>query len=348
MLVIRLGAVGDVVRTLPAAAAIRDAFPDALLAWLVEPASASVLEGQPWIDEVRVFPRTELREALVHGRVDRAFSRGLAFLRDLRATRYDLVVDFHAILKSGILAWATGSALRVSYARPFAREGSARFATEHARLDPPKQSRFERNEALVRYLGIRAALPATPLRVPDAARARAREALGGESRIAIHPGTSDATGYKRWTSEGYAAVARSLADRTGHRSIVTVGPARDDRAFAEAVVERSGGTARIAPPTPSLLDLAAVFAESRLYLGSDTGPMHLASLVGTPVVQLLGPTDPVENQPFPGTPSETVRVQIACNPCRKGCAAATCMRVITPELVVRAANRLLAAPKTGW
>ena len=140
---------------------------------------------------------------------------------------------------------------------------------------------------------------------------------------------------------GYAAVARALADRLGVASVVSCGPAGDDRAFASAIVEASDGAARIAPETPSLAVLAALFSCSRLYVGGDTGPMHVASLVGTPVVQILGPTDPVENAPFPGTPSRTVRVQIHCNPCRRGCAAATCMRVIPPDAVSDAACELL-------
>jgi len=348
VLVIRLGAVGDVVRTLPAARALRDAYPDAHLAWLVEPASASVLAGQPWLDDVRIFPRGLLREALGRGRVDRAGREAWAFVRALRAARYDLVLDFHAILKSGLLSRSTGAAMRVTYAPPFAREGAHHFATQRARLSPPKQSRFERNEALVRYLGVEAPLPSTPLRVDRAAREAARAAMGGEDVVAMHPGTSDSTAHKRWNAGGYAAVARALHVRTGLPSVVTVGPARNDRSFAESIVAAAGGSARVAPATPSLLDLAAVFAASRLYIGSDTGPMHVASLVGTPVVQLLGPTDPVENRPFPGTPSETVRVQIACNPCRRGCAAAACMHAIAPGDVVDAAISLLAAPGAGW
>ena len=140
---------------------------------------------------------------------------------------------------------------------------------------------------------------------------------------------------------------RALADGEGVTSVVTRGPARDDQAFAAAIVDASGGAARIAPETPTLADLAALFSRSRLYIGGDTGPMHLASLVGTPVVQILGPTDPVENAPFPGSSSRTVRVQIHCNPCRRGCAAVTCMRVIPPEMVVGAARELLAATATG-
>jgi ADP-heptose:LPS heptosyltransferase len=128
-------------------------------------------------------------------------------------------------------------------------------------------------------------------------------------------------------------------------TLVSVGPARDDRAFAEAVVKAAAGAATLAPPTPTLGDLAALFARSRLYVGSDTGPLHVASLVGTPVVQLLGPTDPVENAPWPGTPSRTVRLPVACSPCRRGCAAAPCMGRLPAAEVVAAARSLLAAAR---
>jgi len=345
VLILRLGAVGDVVRTLPAARALRLAYADAHLAWLVEPGAASLLEGQPWLDEVIVFPRDVLRDAGRRGRLVTLDRTARGFVRALRGRSFDLVVDFHAILKSGVLARLSGAPCRVSYAKPFSRESAWRFATHRARLEPPKQSRFDRNEALVRYLGIEAPLPLRALEVPVPALERVEAALGaGPAPVVVHPGTSDATAYKRWSVEGYAAVARGLLEAGGPATRVSVGPAKDDRAFAEAIVAAAGGAASLAPETPSLLDLAALFARARLYIGSDTGPMHVASLVGTPVVQLLGPTDPVENQPFPGTPSRTVRQQIACNPCRRGCAAATCMAVLHPTAVLAAANELLQSP----
>jgi ADP-heptose:LPS heptosyltransferase len=158
--------------------------------------------------------------------------------------------------------------------------------------------------------------------------------------VAIHPGTSDATPYKRYGIAGYARVARALADE-GVPSIVSSGPAHADRALAEAVVAASQGAATLAPVTPSLADLALVFAASRLFIGSDSGPMHVASLVGTPVVQLLGPTDPIENAPWGETPSRQVRVPVPCSPCRSGCAAVTCMRSIRPDAVLAAARELL-------
>jgi lipopolysaccharide heptosyltransferase I len=348
ILVVRLGALGDVVRTLPAASALRVAYPGSHLAWLVEPPSASLLRSQPWIDEVIEFPRERLREALGRGRWLVAAREGRRFVRALRQRRFELVVDFHSILKSGVLAAASRAPRRVAYARPYGREAAWLFANARAELRPARASRFERNEALVRFLGVGSRASQRPLQVDGGAlRSMERELGARPAPVAIHPGTSDATPHKRWTAEGYGAVARALRERDGLPSVVTAGPAREDRAFAEAVIKASGGAASLAPPTPGLGDLAALFSRCRLYLGSDTGPMHVASLVGTPVVQLLGPTDPVENAPWPGTPSRTVRVQIACNPCRRGCAAALCMKRIEPAAVLEAARSLLASADPG-
>jgi ADP-heptose:LPS heptosyltransferase len=348
ILILRLGAVGDVVRTLPAASALRAAYPDARITWLVERASASIVEGEPWVDEVLVFPREALRASLVRLRVGE-FAAGLRrVVRTLRERRYDLVVDFHSILKSGALAFASGARVRVAYAQPYGRELAWLFATHRARLEPGRISRFERNEALVRFLGANRVGLAQPLTLAPDAVSRMDEALGGGPRpVVIHPGTSPATPHKRYPPAAYAAVARALAKSPGVPSIVTMGPSRDDREAAQAVVAASDGAARPAPPTKDLRDLAALFSISRLYVGGDTGPLHVASLVGTPVVQLIGPTDPVENAPYPGTPSRTVRVQVGCNPCRRGCAAATCMQVIPPDAVAEAARELLARGRTG-
>jgi ADP-heptose:LPS heptosyltransferase len=346
--VIRLGAVGDVVRTLPAASALRAAFAGAQLCWLVEPASASLLRGQPWLDEVLEFPREELRSALRELRLGRVAATWRRFTAELRRRRFELVVDFHSILKSGLLAAASGAPQRATYAPPYGREFAWLFANARAALEPPRASRFERNEALVRFLGVTAAASARPLAIEPAAAARMeRELAGAPPAVVVHPGTSDATPHKRWTAEGYGAVARGLREAEGLATLVSVGPARDDRAFAEAVVKAADGAAALAPPTPGLGDLAALFARSRLYVGSDTGPLHVASLVGTPVVQLLGPTDPVENAPWPGTPSRTVRLPVACSPCRRGCAAAPCMARIPAAEVVAAARGLLATGPAG-
>ena len=169
-------------------------------------------------------------------------------------------------------------------------------------------SRFERNAALVRFVGVDAPHAELPFRVAAETQAGLETALGaGPPPVALHPGTSERTAHKRWSPEQFARLALLLREREGVSSIVTWGPARDDRAAAEAVVAASGGAARLAPRTADLGELGALLSACRLYVGGDTGPMHVASLVGTPVVQLLGPTDPIENAPWPDTPSRSVR-----------------------------------------
>ena len=305
----RLGAVGDVVRTLPAVSSLRAAYPGAHLAWLVEPRSAGVLESQPWIDERLVFERPRLVAALQRGAWGRAARQVLGFARELRARRFDLVVDFHSILRSAVWVRLSGAPVRVGYARPFGRELSWLQATHRARLAPRRMSRFDRNQGLVRYLGIAAPPSSTPLRVDPERLARLQAALGPGPRPAvIHPGSSAKTTHKRWSPAAYGRVARALADARGIRSVVSWGPAPGERELAEAVVAAASGAARLAPETPALADLAALLAAARLYVGGDTGPMHVASLVGTPVVQLLGPTHPIENAPWVETPSRTLQL----------------------------------------
>ena len=124
------------------------------------------------------------------------------------------------------------------------------------------------------------------------------------------------------------------------------GPVAGEQAAARAVVAASGGAALLAPPTASIAEFESLLGRAAVFIGCDSGPMHLASLARTPVVAIFGPTDPVENGPFPGVPSRIVRSDVGCNPCREGCPVRACMRAVEPEAVVAAALSLLAALPT--
>jgi ADP-heptose:LPS heptosyltransferase len=340
--VVRLGALGDVVRTLPAFRALRAGYPGAHITWLVERKAAGALAAQPGLDEVLRFPREELSARLRAFDLPGLWRVGRDFQTALRARRFDLVLDFHGILKSGVLSWLSGAPKRVGYAPPHGRELAWLFANLRARLDPMRLSRFERNAALLEFLALPPACGGAPLHLDPEAVKRIESCLGdAEPPIVIHPGTSPGTPHKRYGAERYAAVARSLREQGGHVCLVAAGPGEAEAAMARSVVEASGGAALPAPPTPGVTDLAALFSRARLFVGGDSGPLHLASLVGTPVVQIVGPTDPVENEPSSFSPWRRVRVPMACSPCRSGCRAATCMAVIPHEAVVDAARELL-------
>jgi ADP-heptose:LPS heptosyltransferase len=336
LLVIRLGALGDVARTRFAFAGIRALYPHAAIDWLVEDRAAAGLVGLSGLNEMVVLPRRNLRAR--HPWV--ALRTLREFARELKERKYDLSVDFHGVIRSAYLAWSAGIPVRVGYDKPFAKEGSQHFLTHRARVGPAYFSRFERNAALVRFLG--GEVPAQPATLALGDLARVLPALP-ERFALVHPGTSPKTGYKRWEADRFAAVARTLHERAGISTLVAFGPVAGEREAARAVVAAAGGAAQLAPPTASLAELLCLLGRASVFIGCDSGPMHLASLASTPVVAIFGPTDPIENAPFPGVPNRIVRSDVGCNPCREGCPVRACMRAVEPEAVANAALLLLAA-----
>ncbi len=333
---IRLGALGDVVRTLPSVRALREGYPEAHISWLVEPRAADVVRACGEIDEVIEFPRPHLSELWRGRQLGELIRACRDVVQDLRARHFDLVLDFHAILKSGLLAWATGAPVRISYARPFAREANFLFSTQRARLSPAKLSRYDRNAGLIEFLGLpaRSALRLTPA-VPTPADASVRD------YVLIHPGSSPGTPYKRYRASGYADFAAELGRRRGASILVATGRSEDEVRLAEAIVDASRGAARMAPECERFEDLIALIGRARLFVGSDSGPLHIATALGIPAIQLIGATDPIENEPRGEAPWKQLRVDVPCSPCRRGCAAATCMSLLPHEWIVDAAEELL-------
>lgn len=339
VLILRLGAMGDVVRTLPAVAGLRRAYPGAHLAWLVEPASAGVVESSGLVDETLIFPRARLVEALREGD-PLGFARRLrGFLEQLRERRFELTIDFHGLLKSGLLARLSGAPTRIGLAPPAGRELSWLFANRRVAAPARGASRFARNAALLEAVVPGAEPGTTPLLAPSplaearlAARLRATGREGATGFVLIHPGSSRGARHKRYGATAWSRVARSLAEQ-GLETWVAAGPNRHERSLAEEIVRRAAGSVVMAPETRAFDDLLALQARAAVFVSADSGPLHAASLAGRPVVQLVGPTDPVQNAPWPHAPSEQLHVPLPCAPCRRGCDAPACMRAIPPARV---------------
>jgi len=308
ILAVRLGAMGDIVRTLPAVRLLRAALPDAGIVWVCDASWVPLLQGHPDLDAVLPFPRRRL-DALKRRPLGwpRLMAEIGAFRRDLRRRHPTLALDFHGNLRSGVVSVLSGARVRLGYADGQQKEGNRWLTTHRVAGGPPRTPRLTRNVALIGALE----LPTEP--VPDsglpmtietvrAARELVRQVAGADRTYAIlSPGASRRQAYKRPPAALLAAAADALHEH-GIAPLVVYGPGEE--ADALRVAEASRGRALPAPPTDLTL-LAALLRRARLFVGGDSGPMHLACGVGCPVVAIYGPTDPVVNGPW-GVPSASV------------------------------------------
>jgi heptosyltransferase-1 len=295
LLVVRLGAVGDVLRTLPALHLIRTFRPRAHLAWIVEDLSRELLVGHPEIDDVMRLPRRELS-----GLPWRRARAGLAALRtELRARRFTIAVDFQGTLKSALVTWLSGAPRRLGFAPGHCRELSFALTNEWVRPRPAILNRVLKNLAIAEALGaggdeVTIVLPERPDEAAAAEAILQAHAPGGVPAVIFSPGTSERQRHKRWPPGHYGHLAALLA-AAGVHPIIVWGPGEEET--AREIAAASGGAARVAPPT-GLRVLAALLRRAAAFVGADTGPMHLAWAVGCPVVAVFGPTDPRLNAPL--------------------------------------------------
>jgi len=303
IIVIRLGALGDVVRTIPAVQALRAAAPRARIAWLVDDRCAPILEGLRYVNELLVVPRRALRAA---SRNPFAWARWMrtwrAFCRRLETWRADAVFDFHGLFKTAVLTRRTRAPLRIGYVRGHSKEHSWRAYNVLIDPGPVKIPRLERNLALVEHCGGKRITgpPELPFSERDKARIDSFLSSVDASRVAaLIPGSSRSRRHKRWPATHFGALTDLLSQKLGLMPLVVTGPGEE--ALADEIRMDARSETVNAPPV-SQKELAVLLGRCQCCIGGDTGPMHIASLMGTPVVVIIGPTDPVQNRPLPFSP----------------------------------------------
>lgn len=305
-LIVRLGALGDIIHAVPAAAALRAAFPASRIDWLVDAKHRAMIDLVTVVDHAVVLERSSL-------------SAWMEVAARMRQVRYDAAIDLQGLLKSALLARASGASRVLGFSIWHLREKTARpFYSETDRDPGPDRSgarRFDetlreggspgaggqtdhviyKNLGLLSALGVNDRAIRFPLaQVQSPALAQVRELLGGVRPFAlINPGA--AWPNKRWPAERFGEVAAFLRDVRGLPSVVLWGPGEEG--LAGAIVEASGGAARVAPAT-RLPDLLALSRAASLMISGDTGPLHIAAAAGTPTISLFGPTDPHRNGPW--------------------------------------------------
>ncbi|MDE2058954.1 MAG: glycosyltransferase family 9 protein [candidate division NC10 bacterium] len=354
ILIIKPSSIGDVVNALPFLSSLRRRYPDRYIAWLVEEEAAELLLGHPLLDRVIVSGRRRW------GRAMRTPFRGPAALREaasliaeLRQGRYDLVVDLQGLLKSALMVICAGARFRVGLAG--GREGSGRALTHVVPLPPGPLHAVDRYLEAARFLGADTLSKAFvfPSRPDDGARAEALLVEAGVRPntlvIALNPQARWPT--KLWGEEQFARVGEALARR--HDARILVIGSSSDLPLARRLARCMNPAPFVAAGRIDLKVLIALLRRIDLLVTVDSGPMHLAAALGTPLVALFGPTDPRLIGPYGGD-GVVLRVPLPCSPCSKRrCqieADRLCMRSISIEQVVETASALLAtgpACRTG-
>jgi heptosyltransferase-1 len=337
ILLVRLSSIGDVIVATPAIAALRAAFPQAHLAWLVEEKSADIVRGNPALDEVIVWERAATSR---HGRM-RALREHLDFARRLRERRFDVAIDFQGLLRSALLVGLSGARWRI--ASEGSREGSRLFynVCVPRSEDPSSRQRCldvlqplgveSRDRRMVVWFGPEHAAAAGRL------AARARAEVGGTRLVCLCPATT--WRHKHWREEGWGALADGLA-RDGATPVFM--GAASDRPMLERIRKQMRERAFHVAGETSLKEAAALLARAALAITVDTGLMHSAVAVGAPVVALCGPSYWPGFEDYEGL--HMLRKPFPCSPClrRPTCANDDCMTAITSGEVLAVARAVLS------
>jgi len=351
ILLIRLRLIGDVVFTTPIPRALKRVFPDSHLTYLVEPAAAAVVAGNPNLDEVIVAPRP---------RGVARIATDLRLARRLRRARYDLVIDLHGGPRSAWLALATGARERIGYAIA----GRTWMYTKAV----PRPRGLRPRHSVVNQWDLLEAIDGWPAGGPDAARdsvEMARDAAA-DARIAARLDAAGITAghelvvahvsagnpFRRWPEPAFSTLVTGLAMASPMRRIIlSSGPSDREAATRIAAAARQA----LGPAADRVVDfgefdlaeLRALVERSRLFVGGDTGPLHIAATTATPIVGIYGPTEAVRSAPWrdPRFAAESVEVAgLPCRPCdQRVCTPGDfrCLTTLKPEEVLSAAERAI-------
>ena len=350
ILLVRLRLIGDVVFTTPAIRALRRQYPHSRMTYLVESQAAPVVQGNPHLDEVLVAPRSSgARRIAADWRLGRQLAR----------RRFDLAIDFHGGPRSSWLTWLSRAPRRVGY-QVAGRSWMYTDAMARPRALRPRHS-VQNQWDLLAVLGIAPPTPGgDPVEMAEdaAARARVDQRLGAAGLgpatplVVVH--VSAGNPFRRWPAESFSALAAGLVQSDPARAVVlTSGPSEAEAAEAIGARARalsgSAAASRILRAGEfDLPELRALVARAALYIGGDSGPLHVAGTTRTPVVGLFGPTLAARSMPWrdPRVPAVAVEPgPLACRPCdQRACAPGDfrCLTWTPAARVLEAAERALA------
>ncbi len=333
ILIVLFGAIGDVTRALPLLTRLRRGYPHARIAWAVEPAAATLLDAHPALDEVLLYERSQ------------GVRQFWPFLQSIRQKKFDLVLDLQRHAKSGLVSVWSRAPVRLGFHRHNTKEGNWLLNTHTITPVPDLSLKLQQ------YLKFSDALGLPDDGVHFDLRLRAEEEQQVEALLADTPQSFAAFFLgSRWPSrfwfpDATAQVARNLQREYGMGTVLIGGPGEVE--FAADVTDKLKTTATNLSGRTSLRDLIGIFSRAQIAIGPDSGPMHIAAAVGTPVISFWGATSPLRSAPW-GSEDFVQSGPAACSPCyvRQCRINRTCMQRITPTQVLATAQQILDHKET--
>jgi len=329
VLIIKPSALGDVVHTLPVLNLLRRHWPSAQISWLIDSRFAGLLQGHPQLDQIITFDRNRFARSW-HNPV--AAIELFRFLKNLGERNFDLVIDLQGLMRSGWLTAFTEAPVRVGFSN--AREFAHLFYTHHVPVDSMEQHAIERYLSVTQAIGC-GREPVEFNFVTDEADAQhVDQLINGVGHYAVLlPGTNWPT--KRWPVESFAALIDPLREGFGLTSVIAGGPDVGE------IASRIPAPINVVGKT-NLRQLVAMLSRADLVIANDSGPMHIASALGKPLVTMFGPTNPIRTGPY-GRLDSVVRVDIPCSPCySRRCSHTSCMKWLGVQDVLDEAQRQMA------
>jgi len=331
ILIVKLSSIGDVVHSLPFLEVVKEQFPHARIDWLVEEAASQVLKGHSAIDRIIVSKRKSWQKKVFKGLGCISVLReAIQLLKEIRARRYDLIIDLQGLFRSGFLVGLSRGERKIGMTG--AREGGGLFLNETPVPVEYEQHAVDRYLDVAEYIGCNRTARAGNIPVLDTDKAIIDERInhdgaGGRPLIAINPMARWKT--KLWQNEGFSALADRLCNELFCQIVFT--GSEQDRAIIDDISDRMEHRSINLAGQTSLKELAYLYSICNVLVTTDTGPMHIAAAMGCRVIALFGPTDPLRTGPY-GNRHEIIRSDIDCSPCfKKVCEHMTCMKQISVE-----------------
>jgi lipopolysaccharide heptosyltransferase I len=310
--ILRLSSIGDVIHTLPVADLIRKKYPYARITWVAEKTMAPLLRNHPAVDHLLLVDSRSWRRRLLTPAV---WKEILSFLRYLRAQQFDIALDFQGLFKSAVLARVSGASRRIGMSREDRKESwSSIFLNELCKQTLSKKHIIEKNLALLESIGITAGNE--PLNFHIYSEEEAVQYVENELQkfelndfILVNPGGGWVT--KLWSVDKFAQLIDLMYNDLHMPALIAWGPG--EKHMADKIARKCISPAFVSFST-NLAELIALISRSRLLVSGDTGPLHLASALGVPVVGIYGPTDPMRNGPW--NPQDSAcTINYECSPC---------------------------------